>query len=378
MIHTDNAVRMLQAVAMIVGTALLLWSVGLPTFFNVASAASITSASDTLSNSAPSGLSNHTIVFTTPNGMAQGETMTVAFEADFDTTSIGIEDIDLLINGNSSTTNDGAAGAGAWGVSGLGTDTLTFTTPTDMGVASSTEVTVLIGTNASGGDDQIGNPSATSSYQIAIDGTMQDSGVVLVAIIDQVTVTASIDTTLEFTVSGVVDGQTVNGSPTTTAATTTNTTLPFGTLSAGVSKTLAQDLAVSTNAANGFSVTVEQTGNLQSSTGADIDGFIDGAYTTTPADWTGPGTLIADENTYGHWGVTSDDTDTARAAEFGADEWVAASTTPTIVMGHDGPSDGATAGEGATRVGYQIQISTLQEAGDDYNTTLRYIATPTF
>jgi hypothetical protein len=47
-------------------------------------------------------------------------------------------------------------------------------------------------------------------------------------------------------------------------------------------------------------------------------------------------------------------------------------------MGHTGPSDGFTAGQGATRVGYQIEISALQEAGDDYSTTLRYIATPTF
>jgi hypothetical protein len=30
------------------------------------------------------------------------------------------------------------------------------------------------------------------------------------------------------------------------------------------------------------------------------------------------------------------------------------------------------------RIGYQAQITALQEAGDDYSTTLTYVATPTF
>ena len=47
-------------------------------------------------------------------------------------------------------------------------------------------------------------------------------------------------------------------------------------------------------------------------------------------------------------------------------------------MYHDGPADGVTEDIGRVTVGYQIQITALQEAGDDYNTTLTYIATPTF
>ncbi|MCD5381712.1 MAG: hypothetical protein LR017_00165 [Candidatus Pacebacteria bacterium] len=254
-----------------------------------------------------------------------------------------------------------------------------------MGVASSTEITIRIGTNAvdSGtGSNQITNPSATSSYAIDIGkgaSTMQDSGQVRVAIIDEVTVTASVDTSLTFTVSGVGSGATVNSSPTTTAAATTNTTLPFGTLVDGVSKTLAQDLSVATNADNGFVVTVEQTGELQSSTGADINGFVDGSYTTTPTAWQSPSGTIGSLDTYGHWGLTSDDAVTpSRAAAFGANQWVSGSTTPIIIMEHTGPSDGLISGEGANRIGYQIEITALQEAGDDYTTTLRYVATPTF
>ena len=47
-------------------------------------------------------------------------------------------------------------------------------------------------------------------------------------------------------------------------------------------------------------------------------------------------------------------------------------------MAHSGPSDGTTLGVGRATIGYQAQITALQEAGDDYSTTLTYIATPTF
>jgi hypothetical protein len=85
------------------------------------------------------------------------------------------------------------------------------------------------------------------------------------------------------------------------------------------------------------------------------------------------------ENTWGHWGLTSDDTSLLGAGiDFAANQWVAASTTPRAVMAHNGPADGVTDNIGAAQVGYQIQITALQEAGDDYSTTLTYIATPTF
>lgn len=44
----------------------------------------------------------------------------------------------------------------------------------------------------------------------------------------------------------------------------------------------------------------------------------------------------------------------------------------------NGPADGSTAHQGRTRVGYKIQIGSLQEAGTDYTNTLTYVATPTF
>jgi hypothetical protein len=76
---------------------------------------------------------------------------------------------------------------------------------------------------------------------------------------------------------------------------------------------IAQQLNVTTNARHGFVVSVEKDAPLQSSTGADIDEFVDSA----------------------------DDVE-------------------------------------QTVVGFKIEASSLQEAGDDCNTTLTYIATPSF
>jgi hypothetical protein len=223
----------------------------------------------------------------------------------------------------------------------------------------------------------ITNPSATTSYEFTASAAT-NTGQFRVAIVDDVLVTANVDTTLVFTISGTSSSSTVNGSPTTTATTTTSVALPFGTLSPNSSKVLAQDLTVQTNARNGYVVTVEQDQQLQSSTGADIDGFVDGNWTTTPTAWAAPSNSIGDENTWGHWGLTSTDFVTTRSVEFSSNTWVAASTSPTIIMGHTGPADGTTAGIGRATIGYQAQITALQEAGDDYSTTLTYIATPTF
>ena len=76
--RTSSSFSVLQATAVIVAMSILLWSLGLSSF-RFAEAANVTTYSDTLSNSAPGELSNHTIVFTTPTGVANTETITVDF-----------------------------------------------------------------------------------------------------------------------------------------------------------------------------------------------------------------------------------------------------------------------------------------------------------
>ncbi|HEX4799151.1 MAG TPA: hypothetical protein VFV22_01300, partial [Candidatus Paceibacterota bacterium] len=277
-----------RGIATLLAIALVLWAVG-ANMFNTAEAANLTYVKDTLSNSNLGSPSNHTIQFLSPTGVGNSQTITVNFPTGFTgTSSVVVGDVDLEINGVDEVLVSGAPAAGQWGFA-WGGNTITLTAAANESLAANATATIKIGTNANGGTNRIINPNATSSYQIDITaGSGADSGTAMVAILGDTLVTAAVDATLTFTVSGVASGQTVNGSPTTTAAASTGTTLPFGTLSAGTSKTLGQDLTVATNARNGYVVTVQQSQNLLSSTGADIDGFSNGAYTNTPTAWVSP------------------------------------------------------------------------------------------
>ena len=370
MFKTEKTVTLLKSIAMVAGLAIILWSLGLPTL-RFADAANITSVSDTLSDSAPSASADHTIEFVTPSGVANGETIVITFPADFDLTGIGEEDIDLLVDDVNVTDGD-------WSVVNGGDD-LTFTIESgSIGAGSTTAFLIgLHATNEAGTpDSQIVNPSAEGSYELGFTVGSQDSGWTRVVILTAVTVSATVDTIFTFAVAGVGAGEAVNGA--TTTGSTASTSVNFGTLEAGVATTTAQDLTVTTNAANGFAITVQLDQPLRSSTGATIDGFAQGSDTDDPSAWVAPTAVLGSANTYGHWGFTSDDTDTIRTNEFASGEFAAASTTPRVVMSHDGPSNGTGTGEGTTRVGYQVEISSLQEAGDDYTATLTYVATPTF
>ena len=369
---STNVEALHRVVAMLVAAAVLVVSVG---FYNTANAANLTLVSNTLSDSDVTALSNHTIGFTlatTSAGVTTAQTIVVAFPVGFTLGSVALGDIDMSIDGVDQTLA-GAAALNTWGV-GVAGQNITFTAGTGTAIATNTDAIIIrVGTNATGGTNRVTNPSA-GSYEFVVTAGA-DTGRTRVAILDNVDVTAIVNTSFTFVVSGLATSTVVNG--TTTTGSTTATAIPFGVLTAGQPKVMGQNLAVTTNARNGFVVTVEQDQNLLSSTGADIDGFIDGAYTNTPAAWVAPTNNISNENTWGHWGLTSEDSN-LNSDEFGSALFVAASSTPRQVFSHTGPSDGTTADIGTTDVGYAIQITPLQEAGDDYSTVLTYIATPTF
>lgn len=372
-------VTMQSGIATLTAIALVLWAVGAH-MFTSAEAANLTYVKDTLSDSNPSTLSNHEFQFQSPSLIGANATITVAFPNGFNisTSSIAVGDIDFLINNVDETVVAGAPAAAQWGFTIVGQN-FNLVSGSAESLPANATATIKIGTNAAGGVNRVTNPSATTSYEFTITANATNTGQTRVAIINNVLVTANVDTTLTFTVSGTSTGTTVNGSPTTTSTTTSSTALPFGTLAANVSKTLAQDLTVATNARNGYVVTVDQKQNLLSSTGADIDGFTDGTYTNTPTAWVAPTNNINNENTWGHWGLTTTDSTLLGAGlDFAANQWIAASTTPRAIMAHNGPADGTTNLIGRATIGYQAQITALQEAGDDYSTTLTYIATPTF
>jgi hypothetical protein len=383
MIRTNTTFTWLQALTAVVTLSILLWFVGVPSF-RIAEAANVTTFSNTLSDSEPGVVSNHTLSFVTPNGLAAGETISI----DFATTSfsgigsLASQDLDLTVNGVEQDLIAGAASGTDWQVVAAGTVVDIISGSSTIG--SNATVTIEIGKNATyaaTGTNQITNPS-TGSYEITLSVGSQDTGKTRVAIVDVVTVTASVNTVFNFTVLGVDAGLDVNQD--TVTSTSTSTAIPFGVLVADTPKTAAQDLTVTTNAANGFVVTVQTDHQLLSATGADIDGFKNGAYNSSPVLWAAPTPALGSENTYGHWGITTDD-DTVTAGlsddfDVGGSgrAYVSASTTPVEIFRNDGPSDSTTQGVGTTRVGYTVEITALQEAGDDYTATLTYVATPVF
>ncbi len=266
-------------------------------------------------------------------------------------------------------------------VGGLNCSGLTASVPSGQ-VARCTSGAGLSGSSTRIEVTGMGNPGSAASYTIPVvsytaAGVELESADVMVAILSSVTVSASVTSTLTFTVTGLATTTDVNGRATTGSSTAT--TLPFGTLTTATSSVLGQRLAVATNAQDGFTVTVQQDHNLLSDNGADIDSFQDGTPPGSPIAWVAPANTLDTETTYGHFGLTTEDA-TLPADTYGTNLWSGfsgASSTPITVMYHSGPADGTTADKGLTDVAYQVHITALQEAGD-YTNQLTYICTPQY
>lgn len=364
-------------VAFVLILAVLFWATNVPLFFNTAKAAQLTLVKDTLSDSDLGVLSTHVVQFTTATSTLAGQSIKIQFDPNtslFSQAFSSATTTDITATGMTITTSCTVAANEVVPVGNYnnGSDeNITFTVCAGDSLSAGAK-TITIGAATR----LITNPSVAASYRILIGGTWDDTGETRVAIIDDVVVTAAVNTSLTFTVAGLPSGTNVNGD--TTSTTTTATAISYGVLTPLTEVIAGQELSVTTNAFNGFIVTVVQDQNLTSSTGADIDKFKDGAATAAPTAWTAPLGTLGTEATYGHFGVTSEDASLTAGDEFGAQLYAGNFGTAREVFMHNGPSDGTTANQGLTQVAYQIEITSLQEAGNDYTSTLTYVATPSF
>lgn len=166
-----------------------------------AMAAALTSRSLIMTRQQPSVASNSVLRFTTPTGVeASTDTITITFQTDFDLSSVAFGDIDLSHGASTgfetSETLAATPAAGVWGAAVSG-QVLTLTAPSDAAAGEITagdRVVVLIGTNATGGTNQITNPSSVGSYTVSVAGTFGDTGTYDVAIIssDVISVSATV------------------------------------------------------------------------------------------------------------------------------------------------------------------------------------------
>lgn len=171
----------------------------------------------------------------------------------------------------------------------------------------------------------------------------------------------TVDPSLTFAVNNVAGSQTVNGSSTTVA--TTADTIALGNVNSSTNVIAAQDLVVTTNAQNGYTVYASYSGTLTD------------ANSNTIADWTGTNTAPTTFSAAGTsaFGYTTESTSlSGTAARFGSGKWAKFETwnyevaRSTVAVSAD-----------TTRVGYQVGVSGTQKAGL-YQTTIVLTATPTY
>jgi len=356
--------------------SVLTWTVGFR-YLQTVHAASLTSVSDTLSDSRPSYTANHTIVFTNPSSTVATQTISYTFDPTtnaFGTLAgLGLADVTstgMNIIGTSCV-------AGGTNVSmATSTNALTFTLCSTASITGTVTLRIL--------NNKITNPTSTGSYIIRVNAS-SNSADTRIAIVNGVSVTAAIATTFTFTVSPLATSTTLLNNATTTGN-DTSTTLPFGTISPNTHNELGQQLNVTTNASNGFAVTIHEDQDMTSNKGNMIHLFSNANATSTPSSWTSPTNIINNPLTYGHIGITSDDTSSSLVGgpnfgAAGATPLYAGSFQPTstlTVFAWNGPADGTTQNVGAAKVAVRIEIGTLQAAANDYANTLIYVATPVF
>lgn len=224
----------------------------------IADAASLFSQSDTQSSLKISTASSHVIAFTTPSGAsAAGQTIILTFPSDYNLAGKTIGTISFTHGAStgleSTETLAASASATAWGavLSGTQNRILTLTAPTDgVGAAAVAPNDKVIITYTSANTI---NPTTPGTYAIDISGTFGDVGSVSSSIItdDQVVVSALVPQSITFSVS--------------------DNTIGFGTLLSTAARYATGDtlgttteaesnnIVVGTNAANGYTLTVNGT-----------------------------------------------------------------------------------------------------------------------
>lgn len=350
--------------------ALLAILVGPP--LQVVQAAAVTSHKDTLSRLKASVASNHEWQFVSPTGV-NATTDTIIYEFDvagtaFNLTGVVLGDIDLLEDTDASPGNCAGtltqevlvsadtAATNEWLVTiSTVTDTITVgpAAANDTGAITAANACIIlrVGTNATGGVNQITN-AAAATYQMGITGAFGDTGETAVTIIadDQVAATATVDETISFAIS---NASIAFGTLTTANARWANTTTGSAT------EVTAHTITASTNATNGYVVTVD--GSTLTS----------GANTVTAIGATAAASAPGTEQ-YGIKATAAGGTGTVTAPYATANYALDTAAFPDQFASAAGASVTTT-----YTLTYIANIAATTEAGS-YTSTLTYTATATF
>ena len=340
-----------------------------------AQAASLTSMSDVMSRLKASTASNHEIKFVTPSGVQSGETITLTFSGGF--TGIGSlvgADFDFAENSGSNCS------AGSWTEESVVTST---PSSSQFSIAGSGQVVTItsggasatialgvcvrlrIGTNATDttgsgpGSNQITNGAIGSSDTITIAGSFGDTGTIAVEIItnDQITISATVDPTITFTLIDFAGSDNAIG-----FGTLTNANARYATSTTGSNSNTdpAVTMTVATNASGGYVLsylgdTLKSGGDSISpaTIAGDADGTPDSSQFATSYSTNGTSTVVS-------------------SYSQASTNWNFAANTTTTIVSRTTPTNTETISGR-----YIANINGTQPAGS-YSTILTYIATSTF
>ncbi len=344
-----------------------------------AQAASLTQMSDVMTREKASTASDHEIKFVTPSGVASGGIITLTFSSGF--TGIGSlvgADFDFaegssgtcssatfteksVVTSSPSTSQFSIAGSGQVVTITSGGASATIT----AGRCARLRIGLIaVDTTGSGpGTHQITNGAIGSNDTIAFAGSFGDTGTIAVEILanDQITVQATVDPTITFTLidSSSSDNTIGFGSLTTGAARYATAT---GTYSTGgsASDTSAVTMTIATNASSGYVLTYLG------------DTLKSGSDSIAVATFTGDADGTPGSGQFATSYTTSGTSTVATAYANASNNWSYVANTTTTIVSRTTPTNTETIGGH-----YLANIAGNTPAGA-YSTAITYVATGTF
>jgi hypothetical protein len=347
----------------------------------------------------------HTISFKPATSVASGGKIIVTLPANSTAPTNGIPDADGFdtrgtTNGFPATLAVISGANGQYSVTGFTVSSVTlstsgvlhtFTFTLSSALTAGTTYTITLGNSASAGQQyMLINPvpagsshvrGASDSYTVGLSTTnagntiTYDSTNLKIDPVDGVLVSATVEQTLTFAITGE-NSATTCGVASGSRVTTSATTVPFGSI---ISSTQfyngAQKLTVVTNSPSGYHVTVQENGVLTSDTSTIPNTACDagGCSSGTQAEWN-TGTITSTNQGLGFSLANATGTDASflyndSSRSFSAQPF---STTPYQLM-----AKGSSTASSSIYVCYRLGVLATQAAGFYYN-KLTYIATPLF
>ncbi len=325
------------------------------------SASALTSASLGLGDSRPGQTGQYTM---TASGFSTGTTIG-CIEVDLGTASDGTGSISGLDTSSSTFVSQTITATGTWTVDNTqsAAHKLRFVNGTPV-VPQSSSRNAVWGAVVNGDTANTSYFGILKTYTTNSCATPVDSVTVQFVYTAGQSVSLTVDPSLTFTVAGTSSATACNGA--TSTVTTTATTVPLGTPTVSTNSIGVQNLTVTTNAGNGYTINARYTAAPTSGSN-DIDAHT--GSNASPTAFSAPGV-----ESYGY--TTNDGSlGTGTAGRFtasGGNKWAAFTTSNAEVAF----SSAAVSNE-TTCFGHQAGIAGTTPAGT-YTTTAIYTATPLY